>query len=82
MIEPVAVEEFRFTRPWLRSEATRLSNPRSPAYQLSRKLNLPPSYLLIHRVTLGSIGVLCQLEAKAPYRAILEKWLPGFAPVA
>ena len=82
MIEPVAVEEFRFTRAWLRGEATRLSSPRSPAYQLSRKLNLPPSYLLIHRVTLGSIGVLCQLEAKAPYRAILETWLPGFAPVA
>ncbi|SNY06493.1 ABC1 kinase family protein [Paractinoplanes atraurantiacus] len=85
MIEPVAVDEFRFTRAWLRGEATRLSNPRSPAYQLSRKLNLPPSYLLIHRVTLGSIGVLCQLEASAPYRGILEKWLPGFAheaPVA
>jgi predicted unusual protein kinase regulating ubiquinone biosynthesis (AarF/ABC1/UbiB family) len=81
MIEPVAVEKFRFTRTWLRGEATRLSNPRSPAYQLSRKLNLPPSYLLIHRVTLGSIGVLCQLEACAPYRSILEKWLPGFAPV-
>jgi predicted unusual protein kinase regulating ubiquinone biosynthesis (AarF/ABC1/UbiB family) len=82
MIEPVAVEKFRFTRSWLRGEATRLSSPRSPAYQLSRKLNLPPSYLLIHRVTLGSIGVLSQLEAEAPYRAILEKWLPGFAPVA
>ena len=81
MIEPLAVDEFRFTRTWLRGQATRLSSPRSPAYQLSRKLNLPPSYLLIHRVTLGSIGVLCQLEAKAPYRAILEKWLPGFAPV-
>jgi predicted unusual protein kinase regulating ubiquinone biosynthesis (AarF/ABC1/UbiB family) len=81
MIEPVAVPEFRFTRAWLRGEATRLSSPRSPAYQLSRKLNLPPSYLLIHRVTIGSIGVLCQLEAKAPYRAILERWLPGFAPV-
>ncbi len=81
MIEPVAVDEFRFTRSWIRAEATRLSNPRSPAFQLSRKLNLPPSYLLIHRVTLGSIGVLCQLEAQAPYRAILQKWLPGFAPV-
>jgi predicted unusual protein kinase regulating ubiquinone biosynthesis (AarF/ABC1/UbiB family) len=82
MIEPVAVDEFRFTRTWIRSEATRLSSPRSPAFQLSRKLNLPPSYLLIHRVTIGSIGVLCQLEAKAPYRGILERWLPGFAPVA
>ncbi|BCY14842.1 AarF/ABC1/UbiB kinase family protein [Actinoplanes sp. L3-i22] len=80
MIEPVAVDRFRFTRAWLRGEATRIANPRSPAYQLGRKLNLPPSYLLIHRVTLGSIGVLCQLEAEASYREILEKWLPGFAP--
>ncbi|GLY03450.1 MULTISPECIES: AarF/ABC1/UbiB kinase family protein [Actinoplanes] len=82
MIEPVAVDSFRFTRGWLRGEATRISSPRSPAFQLSRKLNLPPSYLLIHRVTLGSIGVLCQLEAEAPYREILQKWLPGFAPVS
>jgi predicted unusual protein kinase regulating ubiquinone biosynthesis (AarF/ABC1/UbiB family) len=81
MIEPLAADEFRFTRAWLRAEAARLASPRSPAYQLSRKLNLPPSYLLIHRVTLGSIGVLCQLEASAPYRAIVQKWLPGFAPV-
>ncbi|PZG23630.1 ABC transporter ATP-binding protein [Micromonospora craterilacus] len=81
MLEPIAADEFRFTRAWLRGEATRLASPRSPAYQFSRQLNLPPSYLLIHRVTLGSIGVLCQLEAKAPYRGILERWLPGFAPV-
>ncbi|MET8089124.1 AarF/ABC1/UbiB kinase family protein [Micromonospora sp. NPDC005220] len=82
MLEPIAADGFRFTRAWLRAEAGRLASPRSPTYQLSRKLNLPPSYLLIHRVTLGSIGVLCQLEAKAPYRSILERWLPGFAPVA
>ena len=82
MLEPIAADEFRFTRAWLRGEATRLASPRSPAYQLSRQLNLPPSYLMIHRVTLGSIGVLCQLEAKASYRSILERWLPGFAPVA
>ncbi|MEH0929985.1 ABC1 kinase family protein [Micromonospora sp. CPCC 205558] len=82
MLEPIAADGFRFTRAWLRAEAGRLASPRSPTYQLSRQLNLPPSYLLIHRVTLGSIGVLCQLEAKAPYRSILERWLPGFAPVA
>ncbi len=80
MLEPISVDEFRFSRAWLRGEATRLSNPRSPAYQLGRHLNLPPSYLLIHRVTLGSIGVLCQLEANAPYRKVLERWVPGFAP--
>ena len=78
MLEPIAVDEFRFTRAWLRGEAGRLG-PRSPAYQLGRQLNLPPSYLLVQRVTLGSIGVLCQLEAKARYRAIVQEWLPGFA---
>ena len=81
MLEPIAVDEFRFTRSWLRAEAARIASPKGQAYQLGRQLNLPPSYLLIHRVTLGSIGVLCQLEARAPYRSILERWLPGFAPV-
>jgi predicted unusual protein kinase regulating ubiquinone biosynthesis (AarF/ABC1/UbiB family) len=81
MLDPIAQAEFRFTRAWLRAEAARLASPKSPAFQLSRQLNLPPSYLLIHRVTLGSIGVLCQLEARAPYRGIIETWLPGFAPV-
>jgi predicted unusual protein kinase regulating ubiquinone biosynthesis (AarF/ABC1/UbiB family) len=79
MLDPIAEPEFRFTRAWLRAEATRLASPKSPAFQLGKHLNLPPSYLLIHRVTLGSIGVLCQLSAKAPYRSVVEQWLPGFA---
>ncbi|GIG65326.1 ABC1 kinase family protein [Phytomonospora endophytica] len=79
LLEPIAKPEFRFSRAWLRAEATRIANPRSEAYQLGKKLNLPPSYLMIHRVTLGSIGVLCQLEAKAAYREVVETWLPGFA---
>ncbi|MCW2502243.1 MAG: hypothetical protein JWO79_527 [Actinomycetia bacterium] len=82
ILAPLAEAEFQFSRAWLRSEAARLSDLRSPAYQLGRQLNLPPSYLLIHRVTLGSIGVLCQLGAKAPYRSIVEQWQPGFATPA
>jgi predicted unusual protein kinase regulating ubiquinone biosynthesis (AarF/ABC1/UbiB family) len=79
ILEPIAQPEFQFTRAWLRGEAARVASPRGPAYQLGKNLNLPPSYLLIHRVTLGSIGVLCQLEAKAEYRRVVEEWLPGFA---
>jgi predicted unusual protein kinase regulating ubiquinone biosynthesis (AarF/ABC1/UbiB family) len=82
LLDPLRAEEFQFSRSWLRSEAARLASPRSPAYQLGRQLNLPAAYLLVHRVTLGSIGVLCQLEAKAPYRAIVDRWLPGFAVTA
>ena len=43
------------------------------------KLNLPPQYLLIHRVWLGGIGVLCQIEGEVPVQAVLSKHLPGFA---
>ena len=50
--------------------------------KLGRQLNLPPSYLLIHRVTLGTIGVLCQLGGEAPFRDLMEQWQPGFAPPA
>ena len=42
------------------------------------KLNLPPSYALIHRVWLGAIGVLCQLDATVASRAEVERWVPGF----
>ncbi len=78
MLAPIAEPTFRFTRPWLRAEAMRVGDPRSPANQLGRQLNLPPSYLLIHRVTLGTIGVLCQLGGEAPYRELMETWQPGF----
>ena len=79
MLEPLRAETFHFSRAWLRQEAVRVADPRSPANQLGRQLNLPPSYLLIHRVTLGGIGVLCQLDAEAPFRGEMEAWVPGFS---
>ena len=80
IIEPAQVDEFTFTRGWMRSQAARIADPRSPAYQLGKRLNLPPAYLLIHRVTLSTIGVLCQLGATVRLRDELEEWLPGFLP--
>lgn len=80
IIEPAQADEFTFTRGWMRSQATRVADPRSPAYQLGKRLNLPPAYLLIHRVTLSTIGVLCQLGARVRLRDELEEWLPGFLP--
>ncbi len=78
IIEPTRVEEFTFTRGWIRDQAARIADPRSPAHQLGRQLNLPPSYVLIHRVTLSTIGVLCQLGATVRMRDELDTWLPGF----
>ncbi|MEV6790993.1 AarF/UbiB family protein [Streptomyces sp. NPDC051320] len=78
IIEPAQVDEFTFTRGWMRAQAARIADLRSPAHQLGKQLNLPPSYLLIHRVTLSTIGVLCQLGATVRLRDELERWMPGF----
>ncbi|QHY98002.1 putative protein kinase UbiB [Streptomyces sp. S4.7] len=80
IIEPAEAEVFTFSRGWMRTQAARIADPRSPAHQLGKQLNLPPAYLLIHRVTLSTIGVLCQLNATVRLREELEGWLPGFLP--
>jgi len=77
LAEPSRVERFRFSREWLRGEATRVTDPR--ASNMSRRLNLPPSYILIHRVSTAGIGVLCQLECEGPFRAEMIRWIPGYS---
>jgi predicted unusual protein kinase regulating ubiquinone biosynthesis (AarF/ABC1/UbiB family) len=78
-VEPARSESFRFTRSGMREQFARMNDPRRPGYATTLKLNLPPEYLMIHRVWLGGMGVLSQLEAQAPFRALLCEWLPGFA---
>ncbi|WP_323793082.1 AarF/ABC1/UbiB kinase family protein [Nocardioides sp.] len=77
--EPTKVERFQFTRAWMREQFARINNPRDPAFTIAIKINLPASYMLIHRTWIGGIGVLSQLEAEAPFNAILTEFLPGFA---
>jgi len=76
-IEPLRTDNFTFTRAWLRSLTLHIHDPRRRDLMLGLKLNLPPSYLLIHRVWLGGIGVLCQIQGEVPGRATLDRWLPG-----
>jgi predicted unusual protein kinase regulating ubiquinone biosynthesis (AarF/ABC1/UbiB family) len=76
MAEPSKVESFKFSREWLRGEATRVTDLR--ASNITRKFNLPPSYVLIHRVSTAGIGVLCQLECEGEFRAEVLRWIPGY----
>jgi predicted unusual protein kinase regulating ubiquinone biosynthesis (AarF/ABC1/UbiB family) len=78
-VEPLRHESFHFTRRWMQEQASRMTDLSSAESKLARNLNLPPNFLMIHRVTFGSIGVLCQLDATAPFRAIVEHWQPGFS---
>ena len=76
--EPFRHDTFTFTRSWLRTEAVKLANPRSSTHTAAKHLTLPPEYLMIHRVALGMIGLLCQLEATVPTRHLEMRWSPGF----
>ncbi|RTL67956.1 MAG: AarF/ABC1/UbiB kinase family protein [Pseudonocardiaceae bacterium] len=74
--DPLGTPTFRFSREWLRGQAERVGDLRSPEFDTGRLLNLPRQYLLVHRVTLGTLGILCQLGAEVPLRGIVAHWQP------
>ncbi|MBV9205334.1 MAG: AarF/ABC1/UbiB kinase family protein [Actinobacteria bacterium] len=76
LAEPSKVDSFKFSREWLRGEAARVTGM-DPG-NITRKFNLPPSYVLIHRVSTAGIGVLCQLECEGEFRAEVLRWVPGY----
>jgi predicted unusual protein kinase regulating ubiquinone biosynthesis (AarF/ABC1/UbiB family) len=76
LAEPSKVDSFKFSREWLRDEASRVTDFR--ASNITRQLNLPPSYVLIHRMSTAGIGVLCQLECEGEFRAEVLRWMPGY----
>jgi len=78
LAEPSSVETFKFSREWMRAEAGRVTTDANAA-TIARKFNLPPSYVLIHRVSTAGIGVLCQLECEGRFRDEVIRWVPGYA---
>ncbi len=76
--DPIRTESFHFTRSWLQQVAGVATDFSSPQFRTARTLNLPPEYLSVFRVLLGSVGICAQLDAYAPYMRILTEWLPGF----
>ncbi|RCK70958.1 AarF/ABC1/UbiB kinase family protein [Desertihabitans brevis] len=76
-VEPARVEEFHFTRDWMRAQFARVSSAQTS--EVARRLNLPASYLLIHRVWMGGIAVLSQLDASERFGDVLEEFLPGWS---
>ncbi|WP_344589905.1 ABC1 kinase family protein [Actinomadura vinacea] len=78
--EPFVTETFKFNREWLRDMAARVTDLRPT--NVVRQLNLPPEYVIVHRVLSAGTGVLCQLECEIPARAESLRWISGFADEA
>ncbi|WP_375432292.1 ABC1 kinase family protein [uncultured Friedmanniella sp.] len=77
-VEPAAVPVFQFNREWMREQFIRVRDP-GASNGMAFKINLPPDYLLIHRVWLGGLAVLSQLNVRAAFVDVLEEFLPGYA---
>jgi predicted unusual protein kinase regulating ubiquinone biosynthesis (AarF/ABC1/UbiB family) len=77
-LEPARHDVFTFSRAWMRDLFAHVNDPRRPQWAIGLKINLPPEYLLIHRVWIGGIGVLCQIEGEVPVLEVLDQWLPHF----
>ena len=76
-VEPLEHETFTFSRSWLRSVSATIQDPRREEFLVGLRFNLPPEYLLIHRVWLGCIGVLCQIGGTVPMRDLVFAHVPG-----
>ena len=78
-VDPLYTESFHFTRKWLQRAAGKATDVRGDVYKTSRHLNVPKQYVMVFRVLAGCVGIAAQMDAEAPYRAIMEKWVPGVA---
>ena len=75
-IEPMREPVFHFDRAWMQGILAVYGDFSSREFRTSRSFTLPREYALIHRVLSASVGMLCQLEATAPYREIVQRWMP------
>lgn len=75
-IEPMREPVFHFDRAWMQGILAVYGDVSGREFRTSRSFSLPRQYVLIHRVLSASVGMLCQLEATAPYRGIVERWMP------
>jgi len=80
LVEPLRTDYFAYSRDWLRIQSVRVGDPRNPTAKIGFQLNLPPEYVLIHRVTLGTTGIFCQLRAEGNFRDEALSWFPEITP--
>ncbi|WP_435202989.1 ABC1 kinase family protein [Janibacter sp. GS2] len=77
-VEPLGTPTHAFSREWMRAATKGATDLRAPEFATGLQMNMPREYAMIHRVFLGAIGVLSQLEATVPTRGSMERYLPGF----
>ncbi len=68
---PYTRSEFTFSREWLQSRSQAWQDPVA-ALQGVNQLRFPPDYLLEHRAVMGTLALLCSIDATVDFRTVLE----------
>jgi predicted unusual protein kinase regulating ubiquinone biosynthesis (AarF/ABC1/UbiB family) len=80
LADPLRVETFHFTEEWIARQGARVANPTNRAYRdTGRALSFPPEHALVMRVLSGWMNILARLDCTVAARALVERWVPGFA---
>jgi predicted unusual protein kinase regulating ubiquinone biosynthesis (AarF/ABC1/UbiB family) len=77
---PYLVDEFRFTREWMKETLGRIVDIAGPYADVIGKLNMPASFVILDRVVWGVSAILGKLEAHGPWREMLLEYRTGAAP--
>jgi hypothetical protein len=73
---PLAKEQFTFSRDWMNSQASKWWSP-SAGLEAISQVKMPPGALLEHRALTGTLALCCQLESTLPLRKMLEELALG-----
>jgi predicted unusual protein kinase regulating ubiquinone biosynthesis (AarF/ABC1/UbiB family) len=70
-VRPYTREEFTFSREWLQTRSQQFQDP-VQALQGASRLRFPPDYLLEHRAVMGTIALMCGLDATVDFRHVID----------
>lgn len=77
---PYLVDEFTFTREWMRTTLGRIVDIGGPHADVIAKLNMPASFVILDRVVWGVSAILGKLEACGPWRQMLLEYRADASP--
>jgi hypothetical protein len=77
---PYLVDEFTFTRDWMRDTLGRIFDLNGPHAAVIAKLNMPPSFVILDRVVWGVSAILGKLNVANPWREMLLEYRIGGPP--
>ncbi|MFV0306729.1 MAG: ABC1 kinase family protein, partial [Desertimonas sp.] len=78
--QPYLVDEFTFTREWMRDTLGHIFDLAGPHAPVIAKLNMPASFVILDRVVWGVSAILGKLEVTAPWRSMLLEYRTGAPP--